>query len=147
MCGRNFNSQISRPYDHIIMDCGSGNTRRFIVISSIANALESKQKRLVSALPRLHASTCCDYISAFYQKGRVKPLEVVENDSEGNLIRFFNNLTTENQPDQKVAEEFICALRSMKIDVKDVNEVRYVKLCQMSGKMNQVCQWMFALKI
>lgn len=35
------------------------------------------------------------------------------------------------------AEEFICALYGMN-DLHDVNEVRYVKLHRMTGKMNQV---------
>ena len=35
---------IATAYSRIIMDCGSGNSHRHINVSSIANALEAKQK-------------------------------------------------------------------------------------------------------
>ena len=70
----------------IIIDCGSGNDRRHSDISGIALALESKEKSLTAALPGLHSFTGCDYTTAFYRKGKVKPLEILEKDSEGGLI-------------------------------------------------------------
>ena len=112
MNGRDFNSQIFRPYDHIIMDCVSWNTHRFIDISSIDTALGFNQKRLPSALPWLYAFTCCEYISAFYRKGKGRSLRVVEKDTEGNLIMFSKNI-------------YMAKKRG---DVKGVNEARYTKL-------------------
>lgn len=74
----------------------------------------------------------------FTARVKVKPLEVLEKDTEGHLIQFFTSLTTEEQLDKKRAEEFIFALFGMKGDVKEVNEARYVKLCQMTGKITKV---------
>ena len=42
------------------------------------------------------------------------------------------NCCSEDQPDQSKAEEFTCSLYGMKGYVKDVNEARHVKLCQMT---------------
>ena len=138
MIGRHMTSQRPTAYRRIIMDCGSGNSRRHIDVSSIANALEAKQKGLASAIPGLHAFTGSDFTTAFYRKGKIKPLEVLEKDTEGTLIQFFSRLVSVDQPDQSKAEEFICSLYGMKGYVKDVNEARHVKLCQMTGKMDKV---------
>lgn len=44
MLGRDVSSKRPRGYKQIIMDCGWGNTLRYIDVSHIANSLESKQK-------------------------------------------------------------------------------------------------------
>ena len=138
MLGRHLESHRETSYSRIIMECGSGNNRRHIDVSSIAKALESTQKGLAASMPGLHAFTGCDFTTAFYRKGKVKPLEVLQKDTTGTLIQFFSKLSSEDEPDQSKAEEFICSLYGMKGDVKDVNEARYIKLHQMTGKMNQV---------
>ena len=69
--------QMGDNPNKIIMDCGSGNTRRYIDISSIATELEAKQPGLAAAQPGLHAFTGCDFTSAFYRKGKVKPFEIL----------------------------------------------------------------------
>ena len=88
-------------------------------------------------MPGLHALTGCDFTTAFYRKGKLKTLEVLQNDTTGTLIQFCSRLTCRDESDQSKAEEFICALYGMKGDVKDVNEARYAKLQQI-GKLNQV---------
>lgn len=136
MLGRNL--VTPSPLDlRIIMDCGSGNDRRHIDISGIALALESKQKGLTAALPGLHSFTGCDYTTAFYRKGKVKPLEILEKDSEGGLINFFTKLASPEEPDLAKAEEFVCRLYGFK-DTNDANQARHVKLRQMTGKINKV---------
>ena len=67
--GRHLISQRPTAYSRIIMDCGSGNSRRHIDVSSIANALEAKQKGQASAMPGLHAFTGSDFTTVFYRKG------------------------------------------------------------------------------
>ena len=57
--------QMGDNPNKIIMDCGSGNTRRYIDISSIATELEAKQPGLAAAQPGLHAFTGCDFTSSF----------------------------------------------------------------------------------
>ena len=91
---------------------------------------------LATALPGLHALTGCDVTAALYRKGKVKPLEILMRDC-GEQIRFFSELSTNRVPDERVAEQFICSLYGLK-DVKDVNEARYLKLLEMTGKINKV---------
>ena len=87
MIGRHLTSQRHTAYSRINMDCGLGYIRRHIYVSSIANALEVKQKGLAAAMPGLHAFSGSDIISAFYRKGNIKPLEILEKDTEGTLIQ------------------------------------------------------------
>ena len=81
------------------MDCGSGNSRRHIDVSSITNALEAKQKGQAAAMPGLHVFTGSDFTPTFYRKGILKPLEVLEH-TEGTLIQFFSRMVSEDQSDQ-----------------------------------------------
>ena len=66
------------------------NSRRHIDVISIANALEAKQMGLAAPMTGLHAFTGSDFTTAFYMKGKFKPREVLENDTEGTLIQFFS---------------------------------------------------------
>ena len=94
MIGRHLKSQRLTAYSCIIMDCGSGNSRRHIDVSSIAHALEEKQKGLVAAMPGLHALTSSDFTNVFYRNGKIKPLEILEIDTEETLIQFFSRLVS-----------------------------------------------------
>ena len=144
MIGRHLTSQRPTAYSCIIMDCGSVNSRRHIDVISIANALaKRKQKGLAAAMPGLHAFTGSDFTTAFYMKGKIKPREVLENDTEGTLILFFSRIVSEDQPDQSKVEEFTCSLYGIKGYVKDVNEARHVKLCQMTVKMDKVLVYLY----
>ena len=55
--GRHLTSQRPTAYSRIILDCGSGNIRRHVDVSSIANSVETKQKGLVQL---------CGYILALW---------------------------------------------------------------------------------
>lgn len=138
MIGKHLNENKDTSYDRIIMDCGNGNKRRHIDVTSIAFALEAKQTGLAAAMPGLHAFTGSDCTTAFYKKGKIKSLAILEKDRERKYIDFFRGLTSERQPDQRRAEDFICALYSMKDDIRDVNEARLEKICQMTGKIDKV---------
>ena len=110
MIGRHLTSQRPTAYSCIIIDCGSVNCRRHIDVISIANALEAEQKGLAAAMPGLHAFTGSDFTIAFYMKGKIKPREVLENDTERTLIQFFSKIVSEDLPDQSKVEEFTCSL-------------------------------------
>ena len=69
MIGRHLTSQRPTAYSCIIMDCGSRNSRQHIDVSSIANAMEAKQKGLAAAMPGPHFSGS-DFTTAFYRKGK-----------------------------------------------------------------------------
>jgi hypothetical protein len=55
-----------RAMANIIMDCGVGDTRRYINVTNIANVLEQLTPGLPRALPGFHAFTGCDFTSSFY---------------------------------------------------------------------------------
>ena len=56
----------------VIIDCGSGNIRRYIDVSYIACALDVKHNGLVTSIPGLHAFNGCDFIAAFYNQKKKK---------------------------------------------------------------------------
>lgn len=114
MIGRHMGSQGATTYNRLIMDCGSGNNRRHIDVVSIATNLESSQTGLAAAMPGLHAMTGCDFTTAFYRKGKVKPLDILQKDSTGTFSQFLGKLGSVDEPDQRIAEEFICCLYGMK---------------------------------
>ena len=112
------------------MDCCSGNPRRYLNVTDIAATLEAKQAGLAAALHGLHAFTGCDFTGSFYRKGKVKPLEVLEKDNSEDFIRFFQSLTKREEPDQKIAESYVCSLHSMVLE--NVDEARHQKVIQMT---------------
>lgn len=131
MLGRNLLER--RP---IVTDCGSWNKRRYIDITSTVNALENKQAGLPASMPSLHAFTGCDFTAAFYRKGKTKSYEILEKDNDGTLIKFFYNMSSREEPNRQIAE-YVCSLYGVK-GIQDVNEARYIKLVQMTGKINKV---------
>ena len=60
-------SPDDRTMADIIMDCGMGNSRRYINVTNIADVLEERKPGLARALPGYHAFTGCDFTSAFYR--------------------------------------------------------------------------------
>ena len=78
---------------------------------------------LAAAMPGLHTFTGCDFTAAFYRKDKTKPLEMLEKYTEGTRVQFFSSMTSEEEPNHKKAEEFVCSLYGMKGDIKNVNEV------------------------
>jgi len=121
----------------VIMDCGTGNSRRYIDVTAIANALETKQRRLSTALAGLHAFTGCDFTSSFYRKGKIKPYEILENDTDCTFVEFFDKLSARDELSPETAEEYVCSLYGMKT-IKHVDEARHAKLVQMTGRINKV---------
>jgi hypothetical protein len=96
-----------------------------------------KQAGVSAALPGLHAFTGCDFTASFYRKGKIKPYELLENNNDGTLIQFFSSMSSREELNRKKAEGYVCSLYGMQ-DIKDVNEARYKKLVQMTGKISQV---------
>lgn len=64
MFGRNKRDGI--PMKNVIMDCCSGNERRYLNVTTIAASLEKKQADLAAALSGLHAFTGCDLTASFF---------------------------------------------------------------------------------
>lgn len=105
-----------------------------------------KQKGLASAMPGFHAFTGCDFTASFYRKGKAKPFEILEKDKNGTFIEFFVKLTSREEPDQTVSEGFLCSVYGMK-GMTDINEARHIKLCQMTGKVDEVKLWVLFSRV
>jgi len=63
----------------LLFDTGSGNKRRLIDIQSIASCLATE---MCSSLPAIHAFTRCDYTSAFVRRGKDKPQQWLQHNTE-----------------------------------------------------------------
>ena len=73
-----------------------------------------------------------------FRKGKTKPLELLEKDTTGDFVTFFIKLGQAHQDvDIDVASEFVCRMYAQS-KTKDVNEARYNKIMQMTGKVDQV---------
>ena len=70
MIGRDSAEGIPVNYSRVIMDCGTGNHRRYIDVSSIQTKLEVKSPGSSTALIGLHVFTGTDYTAAFFNKGK-----------------------------------------------------------------------------
>ena len=113
----------------IILDTGTGNRRRQINISKLAQSF-SKQLRDAFLGRPIHAFTVCDTTSCFAGKGKLKPLKIVTNDED--LTRVFARLGTEDNicnEDQSVLEHFVCKLYG-KPKHTSVDQVRYDKISE-----------------
>lgn len=115
----------------IVMDCGTGNHRRFIDVNSIFEELK-QVPHLATALLGLHAFTGCDTNSAFYRKGKVKQMDILLGNSD--FTEAFAMLSDPGvQPDMKIFSLFVCHMYGQK-EVSDTNEARFLAFKRMSGK-------------
>ena len=74
------------------------------------------------------------------RKGKVKPLTIIEKDDSGSYLKFFTNLGDKDiNIDIDTASEFVCQMYGQ-TRTADVNEARYLKLMEMSGKISKVIQ-------
>lgn len=65
-------------------------------------------------------------------------MDIVEKDKSHRFIKLFTSMgQTDSSVDAEVASEFVCALYGQN-KTRDVNKARYIKLQQMSGKIDQV---------
>lgn len=112
----------------LTMDFGAGNTRRFIDITEIGNALELRQPGLTKALLGLHSLTGCDFTSCFYRKGKAKPLEILEKSKDH--VSALRTLIT----DPNIAEitKFVCQMYGFKNEEK-TNKVRFEAFKKMTA--------------
>ena len=80
------------------------------------------------------------YFSLDTRKGKVKPLSIIEKDDTGSYLNFFANLGAKDiDIDFDTASEFVSHMYGQ-TKTADVNEVRYLKLMEMSGKIKKVIQ-------
>ena len=109
---------------NVWMDAGldGNNTRRYINVSSLSNALGSK---ISSAILGLHSFTGCDYTGAFYRKGKTRALDILLKNED--YIEAFGKIGNMPEVPEKVTrtiEKFVCHLYS-KQQCDSVNNARY----------------------
>ena len=77
-------------------------------------------------------------ILSISRKGKLKPLEIVEEDTTGQYVDFFINMgKVDDAIDIGIASEFVCKLYGQ-VKENDVDQARFSKLMKMSGKVNKV---------
>lgn len=120
-----------KPDMSIIMDYGSGNTRRFIDISSIARELEKQQPGICDALPGFHSLTGCDFTSSFYKKGKKKPFEILTTDQDNQYLGGIQSLNS-SDVDYESIKAYVCRIYGAKRR-RDIDEARYDSFMKMTG--------------
>ncbi|KAK3895072.1 hypothetical protein Pcinc_001168 [Petrolisthes cinctipes] len=104
-----------RSVSNRILDCGMGNTRRFINVSNIVEVLEECKSGLPQALPGYHAFTGCDFTSAFYRKGKVKPFNNMKKDATRKFVEMFISMgDITGDVDADIASKFENPLANIK---------------------------------
>ena len=89
-------------------------------------------------MPVLHVFTGCDFTEALNRKGKVKSLEILENDSDGNVIKAFRQPAVSDAVDFSSIENLLCNLYGLQCKNSDVNTARLVKLNTLEEK-SQKC--------
>lgn len=110
------------PAADLLFLTGSGDNRRIICISKLAETLGKEKCR---ALLGFHTFTGCDSVSAFKGKGKVKPLDLLLKSDD--FVTLFAELGTEWETSESVlptTERFVCAMYDQK-ECSDVNVARY----------------------
>ena len=98
---------VKKFNSHLFYDCGldSINTRYYVDIKNLAKTIN-----YVDVLPEIYAYTGCDYIPAFYQKGKVRPFALMLKHLKYlDVISSFEDASLEGWC-VKSMEEFTCAL-------------------------------------
>ncbi len=109
---------------HIWMDAGlsGNNTRRYVDISGLASELGPL---LCEALLGLHAFTGTDYTAAFMNKGKVRPLKLMEKSNS--FCATFSHLGTHETRCEDIlptVEDFVCKMYGQP-KKKTVSDARY----------------------
>jgi hypothetical protein len=100
----------------------SNNTRRLI---NINNIVQNLTKDVALALPGLHAITGCDYVPAFFNKGKIKPFELMKKHSIFTQCMKALGNGEINDETTKQCSTFVCHLYGQPKEI-DVNQARHM---------------------
>lgn len=116
---------------NILFDTGTGNKKRLINVSEMANGMREVH---AEALLSLHAFTGCDSTSCFKGIGKLKPLKVLQNmpKFESPLARLGDSWDVPSDLIDEL-DAFTCALYG-RPGIKRVDELRYLKLNEFSSE-------------
>lgn len=116
---------------NISMHVGTGNNQKFINVTKLYDTLGPN---LSSALPGFHAFTGCDFNSAFYRKGKKKPLQILRNSPKYiQALTDISNIPNCNLDELLVTlEGYVCRLYALTA-VEDINVARVVTFTKAYG--------------
>ncbi len=78
------------------------------------------------------------FVTLFFRKGKTKPLDNIEKDKTGCYVDLFLSMgEAHGSVDLDITSEFVCRMYAQS-KTRDVNEARYNKLMQMTGKVDEV---------
>lgn len=123
----NFLPHVRSFSAHVWLDVGlsNKNTRRYIDVTALAEKLGPD---LCSALPGFHHFTGADYTAAFYGKGKVRPLALMEK----KFVKCFSRLGISEVLDPEMMidlESFVCHMYN-KTNATSVNDARYIQFLE-----------------
>ena len=96
---------------------------RIIHVQSIKQHLRDA---VTNALIGLHCFTGCDFVSAFYGKGKVEPFKLVQQDPVFcSAFQLLGETFAVSEDTVATIEAFVCSLYGQK-DCSKVNEARYI---------------------
>ena len=79
---------------------------------------------------------CITFLS--FRKGKVKPFDILRQDNTNKFVELFISMgDMSGACDIEAASEFVCQMYAQH-KTRDVNEARYIKMLEMTGKVNQV---------
>lgn len=115
----------------ILFDTGTGNKKRLINVSEMADGMSQVH---AEALLALHAFTGCDSTSCFKGIGKLKPMKVIEKmvHFETQLARLGDSWAVPSDLFDAL-DTFTCALYG-RPGIRHVDELRYLKLNELGSE-------------
>jgi mannose-6-phosphate isomerase class I len=92
---------------------------------NINNIVQNLTKDVALALPGLHALTGCDYVPAFFNKGKIKPFELMKKHSIFTQCMKALGNGEINDETSKQCSTFVCHLYGQPKEI-DVNQARHM---------------------
>lgn len=116
-------SKISNPNHTIFMQLGIGNSTRIVNVTSMYKKLGDDVSK---SLPGLHAFTGCDFIPAFYRKGKRKGFKKILSSSQyqSAFIKLGELANLNDNNVFAILEKFVCGVYNHKTN-NNVNQVRH----------------------
>ncbi|XP_047992980.1 uncharacterized protein LOC125231567 [Leguminivora glycinivorella] len=112
----------------IFMELGTGNSKRCINITKLHTKLGLS---LCKSLPGFHAITGCDYNPSFFQKGKVRPFNILmKNNTYQKALADIGDAHRTGLRDNvfQILETFVCEIYGYK-NSSDINAARFLKFC------------------
>ena len=91
-------------------------------MSHLADRLDEKEPGITDALTEYDALTGYDFTQSFCRKCKIKPFEMLENDTSGIYGKALQSLASE-EVNMEAVTSHVCSLYGFKSN--DINDARY----------------------